>query len=162
MSRVGASTTSIGNKFQSLMVLGRKVELLYWVLVVSTVSCLSWVRRWHDGRGISLAFRVGQCANVQGHSEFCRALKVYKSGVVVPRVGQPNASGMLLTLEVFLNRSRTKRTAHTCTHTCPLTLCCVSFFNLCLLFCFENQSNKITASTSDQPLIFFIEFFVSQ
>ena len=44
-SRVGASTISMGNEFQSLMVLGRKEEPLYWVLVVSRVSCLSWVRR---------------------------------------------------------------------------------------------------------------------
>ena len=42
-SRVGASTTSMGSEFQSLMVLGRKEEPLYWVLVVSRVNCLSWV-----------------------------------------------------------------------------------------------------------------------
>ena len=42
-SRVGASTTFMGNKFQSLVVLGRKEEPLYWVLAVSRVSCLSWV-----------------------------------------------------------------------------------------------------------------------
>ena len=44
-SRVGASTTFMGNEFQSLVVFGRKEEPLYWVLVVSRVSCLSWVRR---------------------------------------------------------------------------------------------------------------------
>ena len=42
-SRVGPSTTSMGSEFQSLMVLGRKEEPLYWVLVVSRVNCLSWV-----------------------------------------------------------------------------------------------------------------------
>ena len=45
-SRVGeAPTTFMGIEFQSLMVFGRKEEPLYWVLVVSRVSCLSWVRR---------------------------------------------------------------------------------------------------------------------
>ena len=38
-SWVGASTTSMGNEFQSLMVFGRKEEPLYWVLVVSRVNC---------------------------------------------------------------------------------------------------------------------------
>ena len=50
--------------------------------------------------------------NVQGHFGFCRASTVYKP--VWRRcssVGQPNASSMLLTLEVFLNRLRTKRAA---------------------------------------------------
>ena len=42
-SWVGASTTSMGCEFRSLVVLGRKEEPLYWVLVVSRVSCLSWV-----------------------------------------------------------------------------------------------------------------------
>ena len=42
---VGASTTFMGNEFQSLMFFGRKEEPLYWVLVVSRVSCLSWVHR---------------------------------------------------------------------------------------------------------------------
>ena len=37
-SRVGASTTFMGNGFQSLIVFGRKEEPLYWVLVVSRVS----------------------------------------------------------------------------------------------------------------------------
>ena len=44
-SRVGASTTSMGNEFQSLMVFGRKEEPLYWVLVVNRVNWLSWVHR---------------------------------------------------------------------------------------------------------------------
>ena len=44
-SWVGASTTSMGSEFQSLMVLGRKEEALYWLLVVSKVNCLSWVCR---------------------------------------------------------------------------------------------------------------------
>ena len=44
-SRVRASTTSMGNGFQSLVVVERKEEPLYWVLVVSRVSCLAWAVR---------------------------------------------------------------------------------------------------------------------
>ena len=79
---VGASTTFMGNEFQSLLVFGRKEEPLYWVLVVSRVSCLSW-RCIVDVMGEGPVWLSGW-GNVQGHTGFCRASTVYKSGVVAP------------------------------------------------------------------------------
>ena len=96
LSWVGASTTSMGKEFQSLMVVERKEEPLYWVLVVSRVSCLSW-RCIVDVMGEGPVWLSGW-GNVQ----------VWRR---CSSVGQPNASSMLLTLEVFLNRLRTKRAA---------------------------------------------------
>ena len=87
---MGASTTFMGNEFQSLMFFGRKEEPLYWILVVSGVRCLSWVLVDVMGGG---PVWLSGWSNVQGHFGFCRASTVYKSGVVLTCQDEGEAVG---------------------------------------------------------------------
>ena len=48
-SSVAASTTSLGRQFQSLVVLGRKEELLHCVLAAQmSLNCLSCLVSWRE------------------------------------------------------------------------------------------------------------------
>ena len=84
--------------------------------------------------------------NVQGHFGFCRAPTVYNS------IGQPNASSMLFTLKVFLNRLRTKDEA------CRLPLDCFNLGNVFLWVCMGPRQTRILQQWADED---FISFFLN-
>ena len=67
----------MGKEFQSLMVSGRKEEPLYWVLVVSWVNCLSWVRRSRDCIYIYVCVCVCLCACVRACVRVCVCVCVF-------------------------------------------------------------------------------------
>ena len=112
VSSMAASSTFLGRLFQSLIVLGRKEELLYCVPAGMSWNCLLWPRCWREGRGISLDLRLGQWTRPMWIFYSMESLAMWQH---LSSAGQSNASSMLLIPEVFQYLLRTKQAARRCT-----------------------------------------------
>ena len=86
VSSMAASTTFLGRLFQSLIVLGRKEELLYCVPAGMSWNCLLWPQCWREGQGMSLDLRLG---NGLGHCGFSTTWRAMRCDSISPVQANP-------------------------------------------------------------------------